>query len=340
MVKKLIEENKFTIPIGIILIILAGIIYFFLGTVYKVNLISRAFISLISISIFYIAYKKSLRRFNLTVLTGFTFFIAIESVFSLGLWISYALALSVMAAFWGIYHMTKNKERYPLFLLVAFIIVWIILAMHVKYRDAWMLENVLTIPFALLIYYSHRLFKLSHLSYTLIYIFMVLHIVGAHYTYAEVPFGFWLERIFNLSRNHFDHIVHFSFGLLLAYPCKEIMVRIGNLKGFWALSAPVGTVLALSAVFELLEWAAAIVFGGDLGVAYLGMQGDVWDAHWDMFLAGVGSIITMGLVFLFYMVYNQKPFLKELKESLSVKRKEVMGEHVFEKLVYKVEKKK
>ena len=156
MVRKLIEENKFTIPIGIILLLLVGVIYFFLGTVYKINIISRAVVSLISISIFYIAYKKSLRRFNLTVLTGFTFFIAIEIVFSLGLWISYALALTTMGAFWAIYHMTKDKERYPLFLLFAFIMIWIILAMNVKYRSAWMLENVLTIPFVLLIYYSHK----------------------------------------------------------------------------------------------------------------------------------------------------------------------------------------
>ena len=160
------------------------------------------------------------------------------------------------------------------------------------------MENVLNIPFVILLIIISRWFKFSKLSYTLIFIFMFLNIVGSHYTYAEVPFGFWLQNFFNLNRNHYDRIVHFSFGLLFAYPVREIFIRIGKAKGFWALWTPIELVLGLSAIYEILEWWIAVVFGGDMGIAYLGTQGDIWDAQWDMFLAGLGSIIAILIVLL------------------------------------------
>ena len=160
---------------------------------------------------------------------------------------------------------------------------------------------------------------------------MVLNVIGSHYTYSEVPFGFWLQDFFNMSRNHYDRIVHFSFGLLFAYPMREIFKRIGNSKGFWAFWIPVELVLALSCVYELIEWGIAVVFGGDLGIAYLGSQGDIWDAQKDMALAGLGSVVAMCITAFFIMRYNFNGFWKEFKGSLKID-KNVLGEEALAKL--------
>jgi putative membrane protein len=162
--------------------------------------------------------------------------------------------------------------------------------------------------------------------------YMVLHIIGTHYTYSEVPLGDWLKNLLGLSRNHYDRIIHFSFGLLMAYPMREIAVRIGSVRGFWGLYVPVEFVLAFSALYEILEWLIAVIFGGDLGIAYLGTQGDQWDAIKDMALAGLGSVIAMGIVMLLLLVLTRGAFWKELRESLRVKQHEPLGEEAIRRM--------
>src|SRR3990172_5780105 len=100
-------------------------------------------------------------------------------------------------------------------LSVLYVLIWIPLAFSPFDRFDWMLENVLVVLFAGLLFFSYNRFPLSDLSYIVIFLFMSLHAVGAHYTYANVPFGFWMQNVLHLSRNHFDRIVHFSFGLLM-----------------------------------------------------------------------------------------------------------------------------
>ena len=125
----------------------------------------------------------------------------------------------------------------------------------------------------------------------------MLHAIGAHYTYAKVPFGFWLKDIFELSRNHFDRIVHFAFGLLLAYPAYELVVRAANARKGWAAVLAMLTAISMSGLFEVLEsWVAQIV-SPELGAAYLGTQGDEWDAQKDMTMAISGVLIAMGLIY-------------------------------------------
>jgi putative membrane protein len=226
----------------------------------------------------------------------------------------------------------QKTRRFGYVLLGVFAFNWCALAFNVRFYDDWKLENWLTVPFVVLLYATHRAFRLSSISYGLLFVYMMLHIVGSHYTYAEVPFGFWLQQLFDQSRNHYDRIVHFSFGLLLAYPIRELVVRISNARGFWGLWFPIEFVLAFSCVYELLEWAIAEVFGGDLGIAYLGSQGDVWDAQKDMALAGLGAVITMAVVLLVRLAYDRVGFGRELRESLRVKQREVMGEHALERL--------
>jgi len=127
------------------------------------------------------------------------------------------------------------------------------------------------------------------------------------------------------ERNNFDRIVHFSYGLLIAYPIREIYLRISNAEGFWGYFLPLDFTMSTSMIYELIEWGAAELFGGDLGIAYLGTQGDVWDAQKDMALASLGALIAM-LITLAINLYIQRDFAREWAESLRVKGVLPLGE--------------
>ena len=169
---------------------------------------------------------------------------------------------------------------------------------------------------------------------------MCLHQVGAHFSYAEVPYDAWFEsltgRSFNemvgWERNNFDRVVHFSYGLLLAYPIREVFLRVADVRGFWGYFLPLDLTMSTSMLFELIEWLAAEVFGGDLGQAYLGTQGDVWDAHKDMALASLGALIAMLVTYAINRRY-QRDFNREWAESLRVKGKRPLGEDALARLV-------
>ncbi|HEV8537513.1 MAG TPA: DUF2238 domain-containing protein [Bacteroidota bacterium] len=159
-------------------------------------------------------------------------------------------------------------------LIVVYGIVWIVTAINPLYRTDWLLENVLVAVFLPLLVLTYRFFPLSDLSYLVIALFMMLHAVGARYTYAEVPLGYWLRDAFHLHRNHFDRIVHFSFGLLMAYPIREIFLRLVSVRGFWAYYFPMDVTLAFSALYEIIEMIVAKLVSPEAGDAYLGTQGD------------------------------------------------------------------
>lgn len=192
------------------------------------------------------------------------------------------------------------------FLALFYTLVWAWAAINPLHPADWLLENILVIIFVILLIVTYKKFPLSDLSYILITIFLTLHTIGSHYTYAEVPFGFWLQETFNFDRNHYDRIVHFSFGLLLAYPIREVFLRVAHAKGFWAFYLPLDVTLAFSALYEIIEWGAAKVFGGELGAAYLGTQGDIWDAQKDMLAATVGAIICMTITALVRKKFKNK----------------------------------
>ncbi len=223
--------------------------------------------------------------------------------------------------------------RWLLSLTGLFALVFIALAIKPHDRADWALENVLVLVFALALGLSYRRLPLSRLSYTLIFFFLCLHEVGAHYTYAQVPYDAWTERFFGLSfneligwqRNNFDRIVHFSYGLLLAYPIRELFFRVADARGFWSYFLPLDVTMSTSMLFELFEWGAAEFFGGDLGMAYLGTQGDVWDAHKDMALASIGALVAMGITCAVNSML-QRDFSREWQESMRVKHREPLGE--------------
>lgn len=161
------------------------------------------------------------------------------------------------------------------------------------HRHDWVLENLLVVAGVALLIGTYRAFPLSDLSYVLITLFMTLHAVGAHYTYAEVPLGFWMRDTFGFARNHFDRVVHLSFGLLMAYPIREVFLRVANARGFWAYYLPLDVTLACSALYEIMEMVIAALVAPGTGDAWLGTQGDVWDAQKDMGLAALGALICM-----------------------------------------------
>jgi putative membrane protein len=175
---------------------------------------------------------------------------------------------------------------------------------------------------------------------------MCLHEIGAHYTYSLVPYDSFLIKYFNFSldeavgweRNNFDRVIHFLYGLLLTYPFREVYCRITNSKGFWGYFFPLLFSITASMLYELLEWAAAEVFAGDLGMTYLGTQGDVWDAQKDMALAALGAVIAIMIVAVTNMSLN-KNFFKEWKASLKIKRKKPMGEDEIVRLLEEQDKK-
>ena len=192
-----------------------------------------------------------------------------------------------------------KKGRYPKFLLLVYVIFWIILAIKPLDRGVWSLENILVVLFILTLIFTYKKFRFSNASYTLIFTFMVLHTIGAHYTYAQVPLGFWLKDTFDLTRNHFDRLIHFSFGLLMAYPVREIFLKLTSTKGKWTYYLPFGLTLAFSSIFEILEWAIVVAADPNAGINYLGMQGDIWDAQKDMIFVMFGALITLGITGIF-----------------------------------------
>jgi len=218
--------------------------------------------------------------------------------------------------------------RYALALLAAWFVLWLPLAFNPFDRSDWLLENALLIAAIALLAATWRPFPLSRTSYTLIFVFLCLHTIGAHFTYAEVPYDAWsrqtlglpIDALFGWERNNFDRVVHFSYGLLLAYPIRELFLRVAAVKGFWGYFLPLDLTMSSSALYEIIEWAAAVVFGGDLGAAFLGTQGDPWDAQKDMALASLGALIAMCVTAAVNYHY-QRDFAREWQESLRVKRR-------------------
>lgn len=164
----------------------------------------------------------------------------------------------------------------------------------------WLLENTLTLSLIIILVAFYNIFRFSDISYTLIFLFLLLHVYGSQYQYADNPFGEWLKNEFNQSRNHYDRLVHLGFGLLLAYPMHEVLAYAFKVRPFLTYLMPVEITLSLSALYEIVEWMVADwVYDGDQqGMDYLGMQGDIWDAQKDVALALLGALVAMLATFL------------------------------------------
>ncbi len=205
-------------------------------------------------------------------------------------------------------------KYYQISLFIAFVTVWIWAAIDPIFPHDWLLENYLVFIFVPIIILSGYYFRLSNVSYTLITLFMILHVIGSHYTYAHVPFGFQLQDWFNADRNMYDRLVHFTFGFLLAYPMREVFMRLAHVRGFWSYYLPLDITLSFSALYEVIEWLVAVKVNPEAGIAFLGSQGDIWDAQKDMMAAGIGAILAMFIIAVINAKLD-KNFWKELKGS-------------------------
>ena len=224
-------------------------------------------------------------------------------------------------------------------LIAGFLVLWLVLAISPNDRSDWLLENALLLAGVVVLIVTRKRLPLSGISYTAILIFLCLHTIGAHYTYAEVPYdaafksltGHSFDAMMGWQRNNYDRVVHFSYGLLLAYPIRELFLRVANVRGFWGYFLPLDLTMSTSMLYELIEWLSAVAFGGDLGVAFLGSQGDEWDAQKDMALASLGALIAMTITAIVNAIY-QRDFAREWVESLRVRDGTPLGEIALERM--------
>jgi putative membrane protein len=160
-------------------------------------------------------------------------------------------------------------------------------------RGTWWLEVLPVIIAVPLLWLTRERFPLTPLAYVLISVHAAILMLGGHYTYAQVPLGFWLQDAFDLMRNPYDRIGHFAQGFVPAIIAREILLRRSPLqRGGWLFFIVVSICLAISACYEFMEWWAALIGGGS-AEAFLGTQGDVWDTQWDMLLATLGAITAL-----------------------------------------------
>ena len=202
------------------------------------------------------------------------------------------------------YRTTIQKNYWLWIFITVFTGIWISTLVGTTDMNNWLLENALTFLFVLFLLFSYRKYKFSDLSYLLICVYLCLHVYGSKYTYAENPFGYWLKEVFATERNHYDRIVHFSFGFLLAYPMRELFLKWVGYPKLVSWILPIEITLSISAFYELIEWAVADVFFKAQGDAYLGTQGDIWDAQKDIFLAFSGAILATTIVSAVKRIFN------------------------------------
>jgi putative membrane protein len=160
-------------------------------------------------------------------------------------------------------------------------------------RANWVAETLPAMIGTAVMVGTYRKFALTNVSYVLVWFFCLILVLGGCYTYAEVPVGNWAKEAFGLSRNHFDRVGHFFQGVIPAMLARELLIRMSPLKpGKWLFFICMCVAMFVSAMYELIEWRYAVLFGGEQAETFLGSQGDVWDAQQDMFMALCGGVLS------------------------------------------------
>lgn len=181
-----------------------------------------------------------------------------------------------------------SGKDYPLILATIFVVVFIGLGVAPASRTVWIAEVIPIILVFLFLLSTSRLFKFSNVSYTLMFVWMFWHTVGAHYTFSEVPFDY-INNLLGSERNQFDRIGHFIIGFY-AYPMAEWLLRKRYCGLKLALAFSLFFIMSMAATYEIIEWQYAVIEGGKAGHDFLGSQGDIWDAQKDMFADTLGAI--------------------------------------------------
>lgn len=185
------------------------------------------------------------------------------------------------------------SKREPPLLLAAVAVCIVLSAISPFDWITWWLEAVPVLIAIPILLATQRRHPLTPLLYRLIFLHMLVLLLGAHYSYARVPLGFWLQDLFDFSRNHYDRLGHLMQGFMPAILAREILLRTGAVRrGGWLFFIVISICLAFSAFYEMLEWWTALL-GDDAAQDFLGSQGDIWDAQWDMFLALIGAVSSL-----------------------------------------------
>jgi putative membrane protein len=186
------------------------------------------------------------------------------------------------------------RENHLLHLLcVAMAVVIVVTGYRPERVFDWWLENAAALTFVAVLGITYRRLPLSDLSYLLIFVYLSLHEWGAEYKYSDVPLGEWMKPWLGTARNDYDRVMHFSYGLMLAYPMQEWFVRVVGVTSRWRYLLPVEMTLSFSACYEMAEALMASVLTPQRGEEFVGMQGDMWDSQKDMFMAGLGAVTAM-----------------------------------------------
>ena len=181
----------------------------------------------------------------------------------------------------------KRGEAAALLVVGAALLVWS--GINPADRTTWILEVVPIFIAVPLLLATARRFPLTPLAYRLIFVHALILMLGGHYTYAQVPLGFWMQRVFGFSRNHYDRIGHLAQGFVPAIIAREILIRRSPLRpGKWLFVIVLCVCLAISACYEFIEWWSALI-GGSAADAFLGTQGDPFDTQADMLMALIGA---------------------------------------------------
>lgn len=206
--------------------------------------------------------------------------------------------------------------RNPLLLtcIVLFVIIWALTLIFNSDLNNWFIENTLTVLSLLFLILTYRKYHFSDLSYLFIFLFLCMHVFGSQHTYAENPLGYWLQDLLHWERNHYDRMVHFAFGFLLAYPLREMYIRWLKYPRTLAWLMPLEFALAVGGLYELIEYAVAEVFFPEQGPAYLGTQGDVWDAQKDIGVSVLGAAIASTVISLLIRRSRNSPTEKARQE--------------------------
>jgi putative membrane protein len=197
----------------------------------------------------------------------------------------------------GVSEALRRHARFPLVLLViAFLICAATFVAPAAGRTSWLLEVGPGLAAIAVLIAVYRRFPMSHVVYGCVFVHLLILIYGGYYTYAATPLGNWAKEAFGLARNHYDRVGHLALGVFPSFAIREVLLRNTPLeRGGWLYFLILCVVLAIAAFWELLEWWVTLVVAGDVGVAFLGSQGDIWDAQWDMFLALVGAAVVLPL---------------------------------------------
>jgi putative membrane protein len=190
----------------------------------------------------------------------------------------------------------RPDDWLPALLLAAVLALLVASGVGPKDRLTWFLEVAPVLAALPVLVATRRRFPLPPLLYAAIAAHAAILCVGGHYTYAEVPLGHWVRDALGLHRNHFDRLGHLAQGFVPALVAREVILRTTPLRpGRWVFVLTTALALSLSAIYELVEWGAALVLGQG-AEAFLGTQGDPWDTQWDMFLALVGAVLAQALL--------------------------------------------